>query len=517
MGYVDPKNSPGVNMPVPSTDVGSNTHTINSSQSYSTKITFNNHKEPPYTLELASLLQMVIEDDLLDWPYKGYIIYNNIYEGLERMEINNNPLYTYRMDARDEIKIEIKTIFPAGSNTKDIEGHWDMAYEMVVYDTEDIKSSNITTKSKKLYFWDKRYQLLLDKKIQWSTTDVAKKKINIPVSLMNDEQRSILTGEAIKELLKAAKMENYIDDSAAGWDDGSSKIFFTAGADMCISECLDYLLSKHISKNKDTCVFNIDRKTNKFQLKSISSLYEKACNGTEPGELQKEHMYLEDFGVAKQGTTPLKSPARSPLSLEDNYIKDVMIEKIMAYDFVDMSGLDNSKTLISRPVYWYNNKSNQFGMDFKANEITKVRDDFKKLYVDNLYPKGQASPLFTLNDTKTNQQNIEPEYVNASYSGYSDKNARLKIGKCKIMFSGLFLNEFIYIRMSMGAILRMSGTFIGIDRFTNEDNMFDKKLCGQWLVTNVKHIWQTGKYVNDISAIKIHSFEDMKIKEEGVI
>jgi hypothetical protein len=75
------------------------------------------------------------------------------------------------------------------------------------------------------------------------------------------------------------------------------------------------------------------------------------------------------------------------------------------------------------------------------------------------------------------------------------------------------LNEFIKFRL-LGSPHRTVGKFVGIDRMTSDDLlMFDNKICGQWLVTNVKHIWNHNRYVNDICAIKVHMYKDNEVKE----
>jgi len=477
-------------------------------------VTFDNHTLPPYTLPTAAILQLVIEDNLLEWPYKGYLVYKNIYEGLERSKdvATNKSLYYYRMDARDELTIEIKPITPGIDLPPEI---WNMKYTMIIYDVEDPKASNITEKVKKVYFWDKRYQQLMDKKLQWSTSTAQGLK---SPALATDEERSMKTGLALKQLLTDAGMKEFIDTNPKNWDEGLSKLLFTSPANYSVCDCIESICSKHVSQKGDPCIFNINRSTNKWQLKSLSNLFVDAGK-VEPGPLQIEHLFFEDFAAETNSgnTTPYKAPVderNSPTS--DMYKKDIKVaewNKITTYDFVDMSGIDNTKALISKPIIFYSSKDKQFGLDFTDQEIKKVREDFKSLYTKYLYPDGKPEPIFTLNKSKTEQYNIQPKFAYTDSSNFPDKNSRKKIGMTEILFSGMFLNECINMRL-LGSTHRIAGTFVGIDRMFGDDNELDKKLCGQWLVVSVRHVFNHTKYVNDVTAVKVHSYEKIDIKED---
>jgi hypothetical protein len=65
---------------------------------------------------------------------------------------------------------------------------------------------------------------------------------------------------------------------------------------------------------------------------------------------------------------------------------------------------------------------------------------------------------------------------------------------------------------AVGLPIRQTGRFIGIDRMSFSDNKMDYKLLGQWFTTNVKHIFRgDGSYVNEVYAVKLHSYDDLKI------
>jgi len=506
----DIKNGPNSNVPRP-TETGDGTQKLVGNQLFDIEIIFDNHLQNEYVLPTHAILELVIEDDLLKWPYRGYLTYKNINEGLERSkEIDGKPFYIYRMDARDELKLSIKTNSEEDL-PKDI---WYMDFDMVIYDTEDLPSGNTTEKVKRVYFHDKRYQIMMDKKIQWSTATTGH-NINIqgPPSLASDEDRSMLTGEAIKALLSDAGFADSIDED--NWDLGVSTTFYTSPANSSVAEDLTQLLKRHVCTGGDFSLFKIDRGSGKWQLKSAQSFFDQAGKTPDsPGPLQIEHLFFEDPNGDAGNTTPFKAPIGKDESkgLELD-IKSSEWGKITTYEFVDMSGLDNSKTLISKPVNWYDPSKKQFGVDYEDNEVENVKDKFKEFYTDKLYPQNGASPLFTLNQTKTNQYNIENEFCYATVGCGINKITRLSHGMSKTLFSGLFLNECIHLRL-IGSPHRLAGKFIAIDRMNGDDNEFDKKLCGQWFVVDVKHIWQHTKYVNDVLAVKVHSYQEIQINEE---
>ena len=486
---------------------------ISNSQLFNVIVTLDNHTKEKYQLPTKTILELVIEEDLFNWPYKGYIIYNNRYEAIER---NMNPnAWFFRMDARDEISIQIKTISDEPMNITYPPEVWEMDLNFVIYDTEDIPSANIATKMKKIYFWDKRYQMMMDKKIYWSTVTAQKLK---NASHLTDDERSMLTGDAIKNLIsdpKAGGYEDAIDEE--NWDNGITKQFYTSPVQNNIADDIKYFVTNHLSEKDDdvTLLKYNNRVDNKFQLVPMHKFFDKAGSGAEsPGDWQLEHYFFEDIESEEGSTSPYRAPYREDLSFEVD-IKIGEWSKITTYEFSDMSGIDNTKALVSKPVYSYCLKTGSFKVDYADNEIEKVKSEFKRIYTDKLLPAGKAEPIFTLNKTKKDQINIEPEFTFAKTAYADNIQNRLIQGRGKILFGGVFLNEFIKFRVT-GSPHRTVGKFIGIDRKTSDTKLnFDNKICGQWFVTDVKHVWNHNRYVNDICAVKVHMYKGNDV-DEGV-
>lgn len=491
---------------------------VANSQLFNVIVTLDNHSSEKYNLPTNNIIELAVEEDLLSWPYKGYIIYANRYEGIER---NIDPeAWFYRMDARDEINIKIKAIADDPTSKDFPADIWEMDLDLVVYDTEDLISTNITTKKKKIYFWDKRYQMMMDKKIHWSTVTAQKLK---NASHLTDDKRSMLTGDAIKDLITSKDAGGYEDQiDTDNWDIGSTKLMYTSPTKNSISDDIKHLMGTHLSETHDDMVvmkYN-NRLEKKWQLIPLHKFFDNAGNeATVPGKWQLEHFFFEDIESEAGITSPYRAPYRNPKNEDDPLqfeidIKMVEWGKISTYQFTDMAGIDNTKALVSKPVYYYCFGSGVFGMDYEKNEIESVKKDFKKLYTDKLLSDGESVPIFTLNNTKTNQVNVEPEFDFVRNANFETAKSRLVSGRGKILFGGVFLNEFIKFRV-VGSPHRTVGKFIGIDRKTTDDTLnFDNKICGQWFVTDVKHVWNHNRYVNDICAVKVNMYTDNGLSED---
>ncbi|MFA5754616.1 MAG: hypothetical protein WC905_04725, partial [Patescibacteria group bacterium] len=457
------------------------------------------------------------EEDLLSWPLRGYVIIDNRMEAFERAE-DFSMFYYLRSDARDELFIEMRPIISKGTLPDKI---WKIELEASIYDVEDLSHSDMTLKAKKLYFWDKKFQSLQEKNVQWSTSTgkrytsyTGNEPCPMPIAHASDLERSMYTGEAIASLLYEAGFEKYIDFNKWNW--GKGKIQFTAKTNWTYWECIQYILQQQISDDGkyDICLMQWNRGDKKINLQPIWKLFEKA-GVNKPLELQVEHMFFEEN--VTDDPAPV-TPPKAPLNLDDKSteidIKADEYNKIRNYRFSQPSGLDNSKAFVTHPIYSHWHKKNQFDVDAKENEIKNVKDKyFKKNYVEHVLSPGKY-PVMTMNKTKTEEKSINPQFsVISTLEPKNDRYIRSLDGRGKILYAGLFLNQNLVIRMT-GSTHRSAGKFIGVDRAkTSSDTIYDYQICGQYLVTNVKHIIQQQKYVNDITMVKVHAYEALPVNE----
>jgi hypothetical protein len=478
-------------------------------------------------LNIAAIDHLEIEDDLHFWPIRGFFIYQNPHEVIERVMESNTALtnsvpdaklklnaetnkpYVFRNDGRDYLDITINLVDPDGKLPKK---QWVMTHHCVIYDKEDLTSADVGGKKKKFYFWDADYQKMLDNKIQWST---AKSTLNPTYRKLgdaydpaqaSDDERKMPTGIAIKSILT-----DHGFPISSNFDEGSTELFYSTYSDKNIWQNIQYLLQHHMSKKsttiaplneRDICIFNKERDTGEFSFIPINEFFKRAGNSPNiPKEYQLEHMYLEEL-VGEPSTSVLKAPK----SQEYQTDKDFHSGLIKAYQFVDMSTDINTSLMVSTPVHSYDFKNKTFSINLADSNPTKIVDKVKTMYIDkNLLVKG-LYPLITINKNKTDNSTIRPVY-----SPRSDKDAIIRHGVGDMLHWALFLNQCMRFQ-AVGLPIRQTGRFIGIDRMSFSDNKMDYKLLGQWFTTNVKHIFRgDGSYVNEVYAVKLHSYDDLKI------
>jgi hypothetical protein len=510
------------------------------SQKYRVYVRLYNPDGYELILNPEAIMHMVIQDDLHFWPTRGFLVYENTNEIIERkfvsdQEIETSQLdaktradlkafkpYVFRNDGRDYLDI---SIMPLGDMAgKDLtiktlsEKDWELKYTFVIYDKEDIPANDFSKKVKKFYFWDKDYQTMLETKIQWSTAtsafNEAKRSLgsDYKPSLATDDERKMPTGSAIKAILDENGFKTTTDMDK--FDKGSTRVLYTAFNDTNIWDSISYLNDNHISEKTtgsqpldemDICILNKDRYTNEFELTPVYKIFDKAGNSPDlPKEYQLEHLYFEDSG--KGGT---HSPNKAPVLREVSTTNDIKIAKIKTYQYVDMSSGDSTNVLATTPVHSYDFKNKTFSINMADSNITKLEQKMGDMYIQNkLLTKNGEHPMLTLNKNKTNNMNINPVY-----SPRSDRPAIIKRGVGKLLYAGLFLNGCIMIQLD-GASIRKCGRFVGIDRNTTSDNKLDYKLCGQWFVTNVSHVFFNSSYTNEITAVKMHSYDDLQLKTD---
>jgi len=484
-------------------------------QLWNIKVTFYNHMQR-YELAPHTIKLLEIEEDFLSWPTRGSIVVDNRMEGFERSF--SDKFYHVRGDARDEIFIDVWPTTKDGDMQP--EKIWRIKFHGVIYDTEDLPHEDMTTKVKKFYFWDKKFQIMQEKVLEWSTSTGPRRGWfknpdypPEPIAHATDEERAMYTGDAIASLLIAAGYEDYI--SKDDWDPGAGKILFNTKSSMTVQDCLDYVARFHISNDGyDECSVEWDRGEEKFALIPRWKYYEEAGKN-EPGKLQREHLFFEnrsDNTDGAQSVSPFKAPYVEDASTEID-IKSADYNTILSYRFSQSAGLDNAKAYITKPVYSHWHKGKQFQVDVKENEIQTVKQYFKTHYVEKLL--GNDYPVMCLNRTKTEEYAIVPAFSPVStLDPIEDRIVRGSEGRGKILFGGVYLNQTLAVRLK-GSTHRIAGTFIGVDRLTEDsDTNYDYQVCGQYFVTKVKHIIHHQKYVNDVVMVKVHAYDALKNEED---
>jgi hypothetical protein len=479
-----------------------------------------------------AVIQLVLEDNFFLFSKRGYIVFQNSYEMFERklnkknlvgvmgakdLSQTNEEGYIFRNDGKDRIKLKIKTTKSKNSNAEDLndtpDDPWLIEFTGNIYDFEDPSINEISSKVKKLYFWDEKFQKMVEKNLDWSSA-TSELNENIKSSeydpkFATDEQKKVFTGDGIKDILKN-KLKFEVDEE--NFDKGETKIFHTAPSNTNFWENILYLLNNHYSStilksgNNDLSFLIFDDVSEKFQLTPLSKIFEKAGNEVNtPKEYQIEHFLLEDIGNL-EGTTNTNWMA--PILKQYDPKIDVKIVKLKVYNFSDMSGVDSFKKLITTPAFNYNFKTKTFTRKVDKSLIKDIPSVLEKDYVEDVFLGKKASSHINLNKVKN--ENLS---VNNVFTPISNLKILERISHGSLLLNSIFFNLCLNIQTE-GATLRKSGKFVGVDRLTPNETEFDYKLGGQWFIVNVKHNFYKNSYVNEITCIKPHTYKKIDSTQE---
>jgi len=493
-----------------------------------------------YIIAPTAIVSLVLEESLSTWGTQGSL---TVFYSNELAEYLNQ--FIFRNDGEDLLRIRIMPRDFGGDERnlkkfKPTKKMWELNHIFSIYNVEDVTPQDTSNslsetlkKFKKFYFWDIRYQTLLTRNIEYSTTnsDLAQfNKVSDEVEKYRDEYRAIPTDAIIDEIIKTAfekdpilsKTAKDTSDINDNWDSGSVNVFYTSPADSTALEDLSIAHSFHVgsktigdsSINKDYSLLTIEREENGigyFALKPFSRFFEKAGSSS-PGPYQIEHFFLQSD--TKPSTTN-RGYWRSPIALNQNNDRDLTFRDystIIKYEFVDIASITNTTRHISTPVYSFDYRERVFNVEFENHSVKSAQTAFLE-YMSNLYQdKNSNNNINSLLIKNTNSGKLANYSVMPTFSVRGDTNTpeiRNSSGFHELLYSGLFQNTCINFTVP-GLTFRVPGKFIAIDRVEGSiDNSFDDKLCGQWFVINVIHTIANQAYYNNITAVKIHSYKPL--------
>jgi len=493
-------------------------------QTYNFNLFLYNAQGIMFPINTAALVQLSIEEDSREWFKRGSIILDNKENIIERRPnefVSADANYKFRNDGRDMLLVYIKPVYDSPTTTIQDDPFpsdgWELHYIFSVYDVEDLPGDTLSNKKIKLYLWEYDYQLFVETTTSgWCTNNALYNlypELNGKSSILPDSQRKIPTGLAIKDListvLDARSSKQIFSDN---WDPGASNIFYTPPTNNNSIDDLDYLFNKHVASKKygqidgDVPLLYRMRYDKKWILTSLSSQLSLAVDNGQAGPLQSEQFYITS-------TTPtgviIPSLFKTPQSNgKDRNLNLGYLSSISNYQFVDMSALDNTFTLINLPCSSNSTTTKQFNIDVADTTIQSTKDYFQANYVNKFSNNKSPTAMLSLNKTKTQSLAYKQPY---SYS--STKLERYPDARNRILKSGFFLNQCINFTVP-GSTVRMANTFIGLDRRTGSvDADFDEKLLGQWYIIKVTHTFTQNSYTNTITAVKPHADKNIQIQD----
>lgn len=469
---------------------------------------------------------LYLEEDIFDWKVKGSIIINSPYNSFERESSESmlvtgvekeKLVYKFRNDARDTIFISIKpksAQIPGLSEEIEFnDAKWLLEVECVIYDVEDITGRNITNKAKKLFFWEKTYQMMLEKDSSFSTANTGENVGKTNIDQLDNSERALKGGEAIGELLKSDDMfkkhANNVSN-ATFWDKGDdkNKIFFTSSNGDKFIDNLNYLNQFMVSSEADgfqPCILKFERASKsmspkQFSLKSVKKYFEKAGKD-KAKEYQIEHFFFEEHSEDSKVPFINKSPVNSDINAE---IKADQYNTIKSYQLTDLSGLDYSQNLTNYRVVSYNSANRQFNEEANKHKAEQYKEYFNTTVKNNILTN---KPDDRLPFTPYIKAGLNTKTV---YSVRADEVSRMADGRNRLLKFYLFSNLAICFAVQ-GLTLRQPGRFFGLSKLTGNNTDFDSKMEGQYFVTNVIHHFSNKQraYQTQVTGIKTHTYKDV--------
>lgn len=475
----------------------------------------------------GNLISLAIEEDTREWQVKGTMVLKNNANQIERsnfeFEVTNKLRYKFRNDGRDLLFVNIVP-FPE-SNTiptdNNLPTYAQLNYVFCVYDIEDIPNPDLPEKkSMKLYFWELEYQYFLETNLNWTTNQVFS-ATNVPFSQLTDTDRKVKTGDALKSLIEYTIQDRGIYKTvfSKDWDPGISKMFYSSPPSNYAINDLEYLFNRHVGTNTkdgkqgDVPILFRDRITKEWILTTVSKLFSQAIDSSlnRIGPRYIEDFYFYNSNNPSQTDSRVNLISRVPTGAASSG-ELTIYNTISKYQYVQTAALDNAFVFVNTPCYSNNIQSKQFNLDFEDNTIQNIKKYIQENYIQNFKSKGNNNsnpvPQLTLNQSKDKSKSLS-----VVYSFGATKAERYPEARNSILRSALFLNSCITFSVP-GLTYRRPNVFIGIDRIQNTvDDTYDNNLLGEWFVHRVVHRFDQGTYISDITAVKMHSFNDAGIKD----
>tara|TARA_E500000318_G_scaffold108755_2_gene120280 strand:+ start:10791 stop:12359 length:1569 start_codon:yes stop_codon:yes gene_type:complete len=469
-----------------------------------------------------------INDNILlphDMSSISFIDNDNVFQRLkaDNKDIEFNPEfknilkgYNFRGDGRDFLYIEILPVDKEneifGVNDQEYNKLFGYRNVFICTDSDEYIENGNTIKTYNLMDFDEK--ILKERKSYFSSSSLVES--DKPTFLLSNKEREVETGKCIKNLLRESlllkaneEIVDTIDGETPDFEDGSSKIFYTSPANNTSYEDLLFLYDKHVSNStkNDFSILKKDKFTNRYSLKSVNELFDKAYNKKDntAGKLNLEKILISG---SSDEESSIQNSTKSPTQL----ITFGEYSQVRQVKFFNTDSLINSNKLVTKALHSYNFEDKQFNLDKQDSDISKVRDFYTEDYVQNM--KGESDlpfPNFVVNNTK----NLNLSFTN-DYSLYGENDIiRRGEGLNKLLKHAIFTNIAAEIQLK-GQLFRKTGTFLSLDRAGRYvDNLFDSKFLGIYFIIDVNHSFiNDTTYNNTVLAVKTYIYDDPKFRED---
>lgn len=448
--------------------------------------------------------QLDIIDDLFSPYHSGMLMVENTNDFIHRTELKDKVLpggfFEFASDFSDLLLIRMVPVMSKGKVEDEPVYLFDFTFSIT--NVEDVIIEN--KKFKKIHFTDRDQVLLTQTMASFSTADYA---LTLkPKSKLTNQDRAMLTGLAIKELIRATLTKSFVLFKAdeLNWNRGSSSIFYSSTNEMRASHCLEALMSYHYASG-DTfgglTILKKERHNGFYTFKSLQEYFDGAykpgLTGDSYGDLNNEHFTI----VADAPKDPRSIPPASKTPLDKtSTLNQGSISMISDFVFNTPDATDIGGMLNPRVVHSFSHAAGEWHISSFDSIPELIEEKIGVMYTSKMKgnPFTGARPAVSLATTLNQYHN--------TFAFAHDRDDKKPFGQNKNIFISMFLSNTMTFSVQ-GYTNRRSGRFIGIDRAgTYLDNKFDNMLLGQHFVVQVVHTIKRRNYTNTITAIKPYKY-----------
>jgi hypothetical protein len=479
-------------------------------------------------LQKSAIKELYLHDNIYNPFINGYLTVDNTDDVIERFktdpknkefdEVRQERGYRTRGDGRDLLFLSIIPVElpnnPYDEQSIEYNRVFGFQYIFVLGNESDIITE--TGKLKKYDIVDIDFEVLKEKKIFFSTIDLLKNRQN--VAFLSDSQRSGLTGESMKYIIKNGLQDNsaiFTTLSGAAeitpnFESGVSRLFYSSPNNYTALDDLMYMYNLHVSNSvaKDFSFLKKEPYSGEYTLISASNHFNKAFNKSSDSGGK---FYIENLNITgtQDASNIIENDIKKPLRGALQFGEQSDIIEVKFFNTPGTTYQENVKTIL---VHSYHFENKTFDINEVDGDIENIKKDFSNFYVDPMKGKdNRPYPNLIINNTQKNNLNFDNKFL--IYE--SDKDfLKLAVGRNEILKNALKLNIGVEL-IVQGGFQRQAGRFISIDRTGNYiDNDFDNKFLGLYFIVSVEHIFvNDDTYNNKIIAIKTYHYTDPKINE----
>ena len=456
-----------------------------------------------------SIHTLSITDNFYSIFHSGYLAIKNEFDLLGNYTTVNTPAEvdsllntSYNFNSNiggDILVVKIKPMRPPNNTDTLDDANWALSFMFSIYDEDELSDPTTTQKLKILKFRDIREDILENDHTPWSTCNIAAQS-NFNVSQESDSNRSIKTGVAIKDIINTT-FSNFTNTFDQNWDTGNTLVFYSTPYNESRYDTLEYLLDQHISLNdEDNCFLRFERNQT-WTLLPVEFYFQNA--------LDKKNKLPGSFNIDifntnnQQYAQDLESNVKIPLQTKNPYDLRVSFDDftgLFNYSFNNIANYDSCEDLVTTPVCGYNFGKKTFAIDLTENNITSIQREFQSMYIDKMYGKSPTNTI-PMNEFKTKNR-----VFNALFSPQQSISQRKKEGRNRVLEKALAFSHGINFNLE-GMTIRRAGRFISIlNTGSYPETAFQNTLQGEWLITQVVHVFTGNVYRHDVTAVKPYTF-----------